>query len=90
MKYNLVTKDDYMKVWHLYMYVKYFEWCDTPSLQLLGNAGFSDITSTDRTAQLVQYISEDLQKAEENKDDFLKVRMSPNIELSSFNTSGFQ
>lgn len=42
-------------------------------LKLLSSAGFSNITSTDRTTQLIQYISEDLQKAEENKDDFMKV-----------------
>lgn len=46
------------------------------SPQLLSNAGFSHITTTDRTTQIVQCISKDLQKAEENKDDFVKVHAS--------------
>ena len=43
------------------------------SSQLLRDAGFNNITCKDRTAQVGEYISNDIQKAEQNKDDLFKV-----------------
>ncbi|XP_065887682.1 uncharacterized protein [Dysidea avara] len=41
-------------------------------LQVFTSAGFSDISFSDNTAQFIQYITKDLQRAEECKDEFLK------------------
>lgn len=46
-----------------------------PHLQFIQEAGFSKVRAEDRTAQFIEVIKTELQRAEAIKDEFIKVGM---------------
>lgn len=58
-------------------------------MQFIQEAGFCNVRVEDRTAQFIQVIQTELQRAEDIKEEFIQVSLQSNLKTHIFTETGF-